>query len=300
MLTLLLLTADVEYRLAFCRGGDVWTIAPDGSQGRRIAERFKFGGKGEDRPIVASPDGKTLIYWDHEAGHWDLVACDAEGKRRRNLTKDLAGGCRSASYSRDGKWIAFMCDEPNGLYVMRSDGSGKRRLSSLGHRDEPPVWSPDGKWIAWVGLNERATLAVYAIDLAGGEPVQVGPGNNPSWAKPSERIIFSGGIWSLRDRTITPFYQRWVVSAIQSPVGSWTVWHREDARPQTARVTRGSTIDAVWSTTGEALRRFTWSADGKYLAFYGTSGLRVLDLTKEPPQDKLVARNCDYVAWVKP
>src|SRR6266498_2360351 len=44
------------------------------------------------------------------------------------------------AWSPDGQWIAF--SGPDGLYVMRSDGNGRTRITS-DPSDSSPVWRPN-------------------------------------------------------------------------------------------------------------------------------------------------------------
>ena len=53
------------------------------------------------------------------------------------------------SWSPDGRRIAFDRGGNGGIYVMRANGTGLRRLTTNA-LDTEPTWSPDGRWIAFV------------------------------------------------------------------------------------------------------------------------------------------------------
>lgn len=296
---LLLLASQPSYKLAFCKEGDIWTIWPDGTHEQKIAETFKFEGKGMNRPLVTSPDHKTLVYWDHAAGHWDLISCDAEGKKKRTLTKDLDGGCRSARFSNDGKWIAFMCDQPNGLYVMKSDGSAKRRLSEVGHRDNVPVWSPDGKWIAWVDETPAGERNTYVTNVATPKAVLVGKGSRPAWMD-SQTLMFSGGKWSLVDRRVVPSDLTMLALHMHvSPQGKWWLTLNDSTRIPMAFMNERNSHRTVWSSKGGSLRTFAWSPDDRYFAYYRGNTLRVVELNAESVTETTVASDAEYLVWLK-
>ncbi len=85
----------------------------------------------------------------------------------------LPGG-QWPAWSRDGEWLAYTIYE-DGLYVVRKDGSEKRKLV-----DNPRVgeasWSPDGAWL----IYGRRTI--YKINVETGEEYELYQGgNHPNW-----------------------------------------------------------------------------------------------------------------------
>lgn len=177
--------------IAFMREGKVWLVDVDGKNERALTPELMYKA---DRPLTWSPDGKTLLYWSHSKVGWDIWATDPQGKQPRNLTKTTSGGCRSARFSPDGKRIAFMRDDPQGVYVMDADGSNQRQLSKKGHRDAAPEWSPDGKRLVCVDYEElgRGEFAVvlFMLDVETGAETRLAEGaNDPSWSRDGKRII---------------------------------------------------------------------------------------------------------------
>ena len=55
------------------------------------------------------------------------------------------------------------------LWTARLDGSDVRRLTTADGDESNPVFSPDGKWIAFAG-NYDGNLDVYVMPSGGGEP----------------------------------------------------------------------------------------------------------------------------------
>src|SRR5688572_21984075 len=85
----------------------------------------------------------------------------------RQLTSSTATNVRPA-WSPDGKSIAFQSnrDGPYHIYVMNSDGSNLRQLTSgSDHDDRHPNWSPDGKTIA-VDTGSEIRREIALIDVA--------------------------------------------------------------------------------------------------------------------------------------
>src|SRR5438552_19206443 len=106
-------------QVAFMRDGKVWLIDADGTHERALTAELRFKA---DRPLAWSPDGSRLLFYSHSDIGWDVWASSADGTNQTNLTNTQSGGCRSPAWSPEGKRIAFMRDDPPGLYVMDADG----------------------------------------------------------------------------------------------------------------------------------------------------------------------------------
>lgn len=66
-----------------------------------------------------------------------------------------------------GNQIAFIAD--NDLWIAPINGGNARRLTSAAGEERFPMFSPDGKWIAFSG-NYDGNVDVYVVSPEGGEP----------------------------------------------------------------------------------------------------------------------------------
>lgn len=82
------------------------------------------------------------------------------------------------------------------LYLMHSDGTGLRRITSRGAYS--PAWSPDGKWIAFASNRSRPrhenASEIYVMRANGTELRRVTRNRftdwQPAWAPDGKRLIF--------------------------------------------------------------------------------------------------------------
>jgi Tol biopolymer transport system component len=125
-----------------------------------------------------------------------LVACtgdDSGVPRQTVLVADVGGAPFQASLSPDGTRLAW-AQPVNGqsrIHVGAPDGSNPVRVST-GTWDFLPLWSPDGKAIAYSA--ESPAYDVWVVSLDGGEPRQLtsGPANDEAagWLSDGSGIVF--------------------------------------------------------------------------------------------------------------
>ena len=78
------------------------------------------------------------------------------------------------------------------IYVMRADGSGQRPLTHSRSTDKVPVWSADGKRIAFTRLVQGkglAGLGIYTMNADGSEQRKLVSGAFPAWSPDGRRIV---------------------------------------------------------------------------------------------------------------
>lgn len=81
------------------------------------------------------------------------------------------------SVSPDGRWVVAEVtrydmernDASSDLYIFSTQGNPPRQLTTHPARDTHPVWSPDGRWIAFISKRDGDVAQVYLIDANGGE-----------------------------------------------------------------------------------------------------------------------------------
>jgi TolB protein len=106
-------------------------------------ERLTYGLLGIGGSLDWSPDGRYLLIAAGPPGDKDIFRIDVDTDTVARLT--FGGNNNSPAYSPDGQWIVFNSLRNNDqadLYLMRSDGSALRQLTTAPEPDWQPEWEP--------------------------------------------------------------------------------------------------------------------------------------------------------------
>jgi dipeptidyl aminopeptidase/acylaminoacyl peptidase len=84
------------------------------------------------------------------------------------------------------------------LWAVPTDGSAPPRPITEGHRDSAPVYSPDGRWIAYLSAEPKEKPQVHVLATAGGAPRKLtehplGAGA-PVWSPDSRRLAYAARV----------------------------------------------------------------------------------------------------------
>lgn len=104
----------------------------------------------------------------------DLWLVEGQGGIARRLTSHV-GMEQNASFSPDGKWIAFtgQYDGNNDVYVIPAEGGQPKRLTYEPTGEVVMGWTPDGK-VAFASINGNHTNRMprlWLVDPKGGMPI---------------------------------------------------------------------------------------------------------------------------------
>jgi dipeptidyl aminopeptidase/acylaminoacyl peptidase len=116
-----------------------------------------------------SPSGRAIAFSAAHHFGFDVWLTDAKAGERWNLTSTLHEDAYNPRWSPDGTRVAFATEAA--IYVMRADGSGRRRLVSQPH-DLALSWSPDGTRVAWVG-NTNRNFGIHTTNVRTGLTVRL-------------------------------------------------------------------------------------------------------------------------------
>ena len=175
---------------------DIWILEVT----RGLRTRFTFA-QGADRNPVWSPDGRSLVFASSRSGHIDLYKKSVDGTiGSEELLYADERAKQPHSWSPDGKYLLFSAiDQKTKSDLLILPMAGERKpfaFAQTEFSEAQGVFSPDGRWIAYVS-DESGAADVYAAPFPGPggkrlistKQAGVGQGGVPVW-RPDGREIF--------------------------------------------------------------------------------------------------------------
>ena len=287
-------------RIAFSRGGDIFTVRPDGSDLKRVTDNAA------SEEAVWSPDGNKLAVTKISCGElrclsW-ITVMDPDGSDPLRITRRVIGWARVPAWSPDGREIAFVdwidgfqSPNPSAIKIARTDGSGQRRLTGFAGWNFSPSWSPDGTEIAFESYRDGDD-EIYVVDRDGSDLRRLTDNEvddmGPAWGPDGTAIAFTTRA-TPDDSDAGPMSPPKQAINLAAADGTGTVellpateinWFSSWS-PDGGRILfRRTVLDDAGSTTGEMLMSIsvgdreitelglagyssTWSGDGTQVAF---------------------------------
>ena len=233
-------------RIVYENGGWLYVFDPASGKSDKVSIRVEsdlphtlpyFKNVTEDVDAMSiSPTGKRALL----TARGDVFTVPAEKGEIRNLT--LSPGVResAATWSPDGRWVAYLSDRTGEyeVWVRPGDGSGQeRRVTKDGKIWRfQPIWSPDSKKLAFSDKNRK----LQWVDVASGKVTE---------ADQSKQGDIQDYKWSPDSR--------WLAYTKAGDTQFPSIWLYSLDGGKARQLTSDLTIEA----------EPTWSPDGRYLYF---------------------------------
>jgi len=138
-----------------------------------------------------SIDGKVL-FGTSSPNRGELMHYD---RKMQRLSPYLGGiSAQGVSFSADGAWMAYVTFPQGVLWRSRTDGSEPLQLTFSRLIVHDPHWSPDGKQIAYSGLNPGGHWQIYLVSRDGSASERLLPNSvvaiDPTWSPDGRSVLF--------------------------------------------------------------------------------------------------------------
>jgi Tol biopolymer transport system component len=181
--------------------GNLWRISIEEVSGDTLGEPQPMNLPSNDVDHLAiSQDGNHIAYtdWDRRLNLFQVDFDPQTGKTQRQPVAITSGTTVSANpdVSPDGEWLVFDSwgtYEQVDILIIRTDGTGRRRLTSDAFMDLQPRWSPDGSRIAFIS-NRGGKVDIWTIEPDGSGLEQLTyEGNSiiPVWSADGSQLAYS-------------------------------------------------------------------------------------------------------------
>lgn len=198
---------------------ELYVVGFDGGKPALLAATEIYRGRDEIKPSVAdrgdavssdrfdprphwSPDGTRISYTERSreffSGKLKILPFDSKTGAASGRSKDIyiakndpggAWAINTAAWSPDNSTLAVVLQETHWdkIWLIPAAGGEPHQLTFGEGEDEEPVFSPDGKWIAFESNRNLAEERhIWVVPSAGGEPRRVtkleGIEGQPHWA----------------------------------------------------------------------------------------------------------------------
>jgi Tol biopolymer transport system component/DNA-binding winged helix-turn-helix (wHTH) protein len=159
------------------RNVDIYVKSVNGERPLRITTDPSY----DIRPAW-SPDGQKIgfIRYDHHSERHNAMVVSALGNGSERMLFSLSNYSANLTWSPDGKFIATSESSPGTkatsivLYSFET-GVLQKLTSPPGYygSDSMPIFSPDGRFVAFVRENTPITGDIYVVPVTGGEPRRI-------------------------------------------------------------------------------------------------------------------------------
>ncbi|HEX8183213.1 MAG TPA: hypothetical protein VF747_00630 [Blastocatellia bacterium] len=195
-------------------GYDIFSANPDGSDLKNIT-----GSPGYDAEATIAPNGKRIVFTSMRDGDLDIYTMDMDGKNVKRLTSEV-GYDGGPFWSYDSQWIVYRAHHPKtekdvqdyqsllkdnlirpstlDIWVMRADGTGKRKITDNGKANFAPYFFPSGKRIIFSSNMhdpKGRDFDLYAINIDGTNLERITFNNTfdgfPMFSPDGKKIVFA-------------------------------------------------------------------------------------------------------------
>lgn len=231
---------------------------------------------------VSAADSGLLVFGSSGGGTGDLrlVWVDRNGKQV-GIAADKFTNLQDASLSPQGDRIALQIDSgTNDIWVLDLARGVRTRLTFGPVANTSPIWSPDGKWIAYFSLrNAQSTIYRKLADGSGAEELLL-TDDHPliptDWSADGKTLLYQRGFLGSSDMWALPLEGGRKPEMVAphgafghlSPDGRWLAYSSTESGEFQIYVVAFGGGQGKWQVSANGGGWPHWSADGKQLYYF--------------------------------
>jgi Tol biopolymer transport system component/predicted Ser/Thr protein kinase len=248
----------------------------------RIADNVLDDG-GVWRAVFSASENGILAYQSGGGVPGSQLAWfDRSGKQLATLGERAA--IFGSRLSPDGRRAAAAIGDPKpDIWVIELNRGVRTRLTFDQHLNHSPIWSPDGKWIAYTSERQNAPANIYKKPSDGAGSDQLVQESKivqraTAWPADGRFLLYEQGdpakaqIWAMPltgDRKSFPFVQTppWAYDGHFSPDGRWVSYTSRETGRDEIYVAPFPGPGGKWQVSTNGGHWARWRRDGKELFF---------------------------------
>jgi tricorn protease len=154
--------APSSRRIVVSTHGEIFTAPVEEGDLKQLTD-----GPARDRNVSYSPDGKWVSYVSDQSGREEIFVVPVDGSAPAQQITDIDALKSGYNWSPDSKEIAFTASDDKLRKLVVATKQVTVLDTSRYGGFSAPVWSPDGKWIAYSKQDVSRTSDVYIVASSG-------------------------------------------------------------------------------------------------------------------------------------
>ncbi len=243
---------------------------------------------------ASAGENGIMVYGSGGNADLQLVWLDRSGKKISTIA-DKFTNLMGARISPQGDRVALQIDVGiNDIWVLDFARGVRTRLTFGPVQNTSPVWSPDGKWIAYASMrNGHSNLYRKRSDGSGAEEVLLSDDQADTaadWSHDGKYLLYSHGgmgldsqLWAVpiegeRKPWMVVAHAAVLYGARISPDGHWLAYESNDSGTVQLYIVPFRGGQGKWQVTSGGSSIPAWTGDGKEL-FYLDPGFNLFALS---------------------
>lgn len=239
---------------------------------------------------ASAAENGLMIYGSGGNADLQLIWQDRTGKKIATIA-DKFSNLMGAYVSPQGDRVALQIDVGvNDVWVLDLARGVRTRLTFGPVQNTSPVWSPDGKWIAYASLrNNHSFVYRKRSDGSGAEELVLGDDQADTltdWTRDGKYLLYSHGgmmldseLWALplqgeRQPFMVVPHAAVLYGARVSPDGHWLAYESNESGTVQLYIVPFPSGQGKWQVTSKGSSIPAWTRDGKEL-FYMDPGFNL-------------------------